>query len=119
MKTILTRRHFLQTSSLGAVGGALGVTAAALAAPAAKTGDAAKPAILGGAPTHSGGWPKWPQWDPADDTTIEDVMKKGVWSRAKLVTEFENQWAKPTTSTGHTIARTGYTGASTGTLHPS
>ena len=103
MKTILTRRHFLQTSSLGAVGGALGVTAAALAAPAAKTGDAAKPAILGGAPTHSGGWPKWPQWDPADDTTIADVMKKGVWSRAKLVTEFENQWAK-TVGTKHALA---------------
>jgi dTDP-4-amino-4,6-dideoxygalactose transaminase len=78
-----------------AVGGALGV---ASAAPVAQTGgkktDGATPAILGGTPAHQGGWPRWPHWDSADDPQMADVMKKGVWSRAKLVTEFENEWAK-------------------------
>lgn len=103
MHSPVTRRNFLKTGSLGAVGGALGVAAAASAAPAVKTGDAATPAILGGAPVHRGGWPKWPQWDPADDAAIADVMKKGVWSRAKLVTEFEQQWAR-TVGTKHALA---------------
>lgn len=95
MKTNLTRRSFLKTGSLGAVGGALGVATATSAAGAtAKKGDAGTPAIIGGTPAHKGGWPRWPHWDGADDPQIADVMKKGVWSRAKLVTEFENQWAK-------------------------
>ncbi|MBI5691428.1 MAG: DegT/DnrJ/EryC1/StrS family aminotransferase [Verrucomicrobia bacterium] len=95
MKTNLTRRSFVKAGSLGAVGGALGVAATTSAAPAVgKTGDAGTPAVLGGTPAHKGGWPRWPQWDAASDPELADVMKKGVWSRAKLVTEFENQWAK-------------------------
>ena len=95
MKTNLTRRTFLKTGTMGAVGGALGVVAATSAAGAGdKKGDATAPAILGGAPAHKGAWTRWPQWDSADDPQMADVMKKGVWSRAKLVTEFENQWAK-------------------------
>lgn len=89
---------------MGAVGAALGVaTATSNAGTTGRKTDAATPAILGGTPAHKGGWPKWPRWDSADDPQLADVMKKGVWSRAKLVTEFENQWAK-TIGTKHALA---------------
>lgn len=95
MPTNLTRRSFIKTGSAGAIGGALGVASIATAAGAdAKKTDVATPAILGGAPVHKGGWPKWPQWEAADDPQLAEVMKRGVWSRAKLVTEFEEKWAK-------------------------
>jgi perosamine synthetase len=95
MPTNLTRRSFLKTGSAGAIGGALAVaTTAAATRASAKKSDVATPAILGGAPVHQGGWPKWPNWDPAGDPQIAEVMKRGVWSRAKLVTEFEQKWAK-------------------------
>lgn len=100
MKTNLTRRSFVKTGALGAVAVASTTHAAS---PGTKKGDASAPAMLGGAPAHKGGWPKWPHWDGADDPAIADVMKKGVWSRAKLVTEFEEQWAK-TVGTKHALA---------------
>ncbi len=94
MQTNLTRRSFLKAGSIGAVGGALGVATATSATGAAgKKGDRTTPAILGGAPAHKGEWPRWPDWNSADDPEIAAVMKRGVWSRSKLVTEFENRWA--------------------------
>jgi perosamine synthetase len=95
MQTKLTRRSFLQAGSITAVGAALGNAAVAPATRASvKKGDASLPAILGGTPAHRGGWPHWPHWDSSDDPQIAEVMKRGVWSRAKLVTEFEKQWAQ-------------------------
>lgn len=103
MHSDLTRRSFIRTGSAGALG-ALGV-AAATPAFAAATGakDASVPAFLGGAPAHKGGWPRWPQWDPAGDAELAEVMKRGVWSRAKLVTEFEQKWAAMV-GTKHSLA---------------
>jgi dTDP-4-amino-4,6-dideoxygalactose transaminase len=105
MQTNLTRRGFLKAGSLSAVGGAMGV---AVAAPVAgsrskQKGDPALPAIVGGAPVHPGGWSRWPHWDSADDPQIADVMRKGVWSRAKLVTKFEQEWAR-TIGSKHALA---------------
>lgn len=95
MQTELTRRSFLKTGSVGAVGAVLAAAnAATRGGTVAGKSDAATPAILGGSPAHQGGWPRWPQWNSTDDPQMAEVMKKGVWSRAKLVTEFENQWAK-------------------------
>ena len=53
------------------------------------------PAILGGQKSHNGVWPAWPIWDQkTDEKRLLDVMRSGVWSRNKVVTEFESQWAK-------------------------
>lgn len=104
MQPNLSRRNFIKNGSLSAVGGAFAVaTATAAPAASAKQTDGATPAILGGTPAHKGGWPRWPHWDRADDPQIADVMMKGVWSRAKLVTEFEAQWAK-TIGNKHALA---------------
>jgi len=53
------------------------------------------PAILGGTPAHKGKWLKWPVWKPeTDESMIIQVLRSGVWSRNKTVTEFEKKWAE-------------------------
>lgn len=103
MKKSLTRRSFIKTGSLGAAGALSATSAEKPPATGGRRTDGATPAILGGKPAHQGGWPRWPQWEEGDDAGLLAVMKKGVWSRAKLVTEFEAQWAK-TIGTKHALA---------------
>lgn len=53
------------------------------------------PALLGGKPIRSKEWPAWPVWKPeTDEKRLLEVIRSGVWSRASVVTEFENEWAK-------------------------
>lgn len=83
------RRQFVKNSCVAA--GALLTPTATLA----NSGAAAQlPALLGGKKTHTTGWPNWPRWQPEkDEELLLKVMRSGVWSRAKIVTEFENRWA--------------------------
>ena len=43
-------------------------------------------------PTRSLG-PSWPQWDPQNDAAVTKVLHGRVWSRDRLVKEFEGKWA--------------------------
>ena len=53
------------------------------------------PAILGGTPTHTSGWQKWPIWNPkTDEELLLKVIRSGVWSRAGTVAEFEKKYAE-------------------------
>ena len=53
------------------------------------------PAIMGGRPVRTGSWPSWPVWNPeTDEKLFLEVLRSGVWSRAKVVTEFEKKWAE-------------------------
>lgn len=36
-------------------------------------------AILGGTPTHSGGWPAWPQNSPLEEEAVLRVLRTGEW----------------------------------------
>ena len=57
--------------------------------------DSKLPAILGGQKTHNGLWPAWPIWNSkTDEKRLLEVMRSGVWSRDKLVSEFEQRWAE-------------------------
>ena len=57
--------------------------------------DSKLPAILGGQKAHNGLWPVWPIWNPkTDEKRLLEVMRSGVWSRDKLVSEFEQRWAE-------------------------
>ncbi len=94
MNNQFTRRHFIQSAA---------ASSAALAWLSARTGpnvfaaDAAKPAILGGKPAHTGGWPKWPEWRQEWEAQVLDVLRSGHWCRAGgggQVPEFEAAWAK-------------------------
>lgn len=60
-----------------------------------KKQEAAKlPAILGGSKSHASGWPGWPAWKSPDyDEKLLNVMRSGIWSRARNTEEFERQWA--------------------------
>ncbi|MBI5821808.1 MAG: DegT/DnrJ/EryC1/StrS family aminotransferase [Verrucomicrobia bacterium] len=94
MNNQLTRRHFIQTAAAGSaaltwLGGHSGSNVFAA--------DAAKPAVLGGKPAHTGGWPKWPEWHQEWEAQVLDVLRSGKWCRAGgggQVPEFEAAWAK-------------------------
>lgn len=60
------------------------------------TSGVSNPAILGGEPVAaSHDWPSWPIWNPeTDEKRLLEVIRSGVWSRAGVVKEFEEKWAK-------------------------
>ena len=100
MKTNMNRRSFLKTTAAASAGVSyswarltpfLGATVMAPLARAA-TG---KPALLGGAPVHTGGWTSWPQWCEAWEPEVLKVYRSGKWFRGsdKHVEDFENAYA--------------------------
>jgi dTDP-4-amino-4,6-dideoxygalactose transaminase len=93
MNTSISRREFLKRSSV-AGGSAVLVAGTAGSLLAEIGGDASTPAVLGGAKAHAKVWPAWPAWDPANDGEVTKVLHSGVWSRSKLVKEFEEKWAQ-------------------------
>ncbi len=87
---IMTRRGFINKTSLSIAG-----TTLAANITFASAGSSMKPAILGGAPLKEKNWPGWPIWEPDhDEEMLIKVMRSGVWSRKKVVAEFEEKWAK-------------------------
>lgn len=90
-----TRRAFLRSTGLYAAGALLvpPMLSAAAGAPAIRGGGKGL-AVLGGDPVRTKGWPQWPIWNKeTDEKIVVDDLRSGIWSRAKLVTEFERQWA--------------------------
>lgn len=93
MKTHLTRRGFIGGAAAGSAAFAWlgGKATIALGA------DVGKPALLGGKPAHSGGWPKWPEWRESWEGDVLNVLRSGRWCRAGgggQVPEFEDAWAR-------------------------
>lgn len=93
-KRNLSRREFVRSNSLAGLGVAITAGSPALLASSyVKTQET--PAILGGQPIRTKPWPVWPDWNPkTDEEIVLKVLRSGIWSRADVVTEFENQWAK-------------------------
>jgi perosamine synthetase len=92
MKTRITRRQFLATSSSAAV-------ALSLASPqlggrvfAADSGGG-KPAKLGGQPLCTG-FPKWPVFDQTEENALLETLHTGHWFRGngRLVAKFEDAY---------------------------
>jgi len=89
-----SRRDFIKKNSLVGLG-ALASSAAFSSITFAGNSQQNLPALLGGAKVHTTGWPKWPVWNSAsDDRRLLESVRSGVWSRANLVTEFEQKWAQ-------------------------
>jgi dTDP-4-amino-4,6-dideoxygalactose transaminase len=89
-----SRRKFVKQNSLAGLGVVL---ATGMTPPlyANILRDSKTPAILGGQPVRTEGWQGWPIWDPAtDEELVIKVLRSGVWSRASVVTEFEQKWAE-------------------------
>ncbi len=93
MQDHLTRRDFVRTAAAGTAAAAwLGGRA-----PSVFAAGADKPALLGGVPAHSGGWPSWPQWDESWEPEIVEVLRSGRWcgyGGGGKVGEFEEAYAK-------------------------
>ncbi len=89
-----SRREFLKQNSLKGLGAVvvMGVT------PTIFTGEVKSsrtPALLGGSPVRTKGWPGWPVWDSStDEGQVLKVLRSGSWTRANVVTEFEKNWAE-------------------------
>ena len=89
-----SRRKFVKQNSLAGLGVVL---ATGMTPPlyANFLRDNETPAILGGQPVRTKGWQGWPIWDPAtDEERVIKVLRSGIWSRASVVTEFEQKWAE-------------------------
>ncbi len=89
-----TRREFIKTNSAMGAGALLGLGATQSLWP--NTATATVPALLGGDPViTSHDWPSWPIWKPeTDEKRLLEVIRSGVWSRNKVVSEFEQRWAE-------------------------
>lgn len=89
-----SRREFLKQNSKAGVGALLatGITPSLFAN---ITKNTSTPAILGGKPVMAADWPHWPIWKPeTDERLVLATLRSGVWSRKKVVDEFEKKWAE-------------------------
>ncbi len=94
-KNNLTRRQFIAAASAPAFGGLAAVASGTIPAYGNLRRKAGKPAILGGRPVRAKAFPGWPIWDKnKDEKLILSVLRSGVWSRAKVVAEFEKKYAE-------------------------
>jgi dTDP-4-amino-4,6-dideoxygalactose transaminase len=93
MKAPFTRRRFIRNA---AAGSAALTWLSSRGTPHAFATEAAKPALLGGAPVHRGGWSPWPTWRESWEPAVIKVLRSGKWFRGDggHVTEFEAGYAK-------------------------
>lgn len=89
-----SRREFIRRNAMVGAGaiiaGEVGPSVFAKSSTQATT-----PAVLGGSPVTETDWPEWPMWIPeTDEKLLLEAIRSGVWSRRKLVTKFETEWAK-------------------------
>jgi dTDP-4-amino-4,6-dideoxygalactose transaminase len=94
MKDPITRRKFVRVAAAGSA--ALAWWSARRAPPAFAAG-AAKPAVLGGAPVHEGGWAAWPEWRESWEPEVLEVLRSGRWFRGSdegHVGDFETAYAR-------------------------
>ena len=78
----ITRRRLLKAAL---------VSGATLAVPG--RGRAA-PAAIGGQPVRTAPFPRWPDFNGADEKAVLPVLRSGVWSRSKVVEEAEKRFAR-------------------------
>jgi perosamine synthetase len=90
----LNRRTFVKQNSIAGLGITTGMTGSANLFPHLRIVKDL-PAILGGDPVIKHDWPAWPMWKPeTDEKRLLEVMRSGIWSRAGVVEEFEEKWAR-------------------------
>ncbi|MBM3335740.1 DegT/DnrJ/EryC1/StrS family aminotransferase, partial [Candidatus Sumerlaeota bacterium] len=91
MKKQFTRREFFATSS--AATAMVATPRRSVSAPGV-TGATSVPAILGGQPIRTTPFHRWPVWREGDEQAVLPVLRSGVWSRSKTVTEAERKFAE-------------------------
>ncbi len=110
-KADASRRKFVKQSSIAGMATiiGLGVTPSLIAG---NINKASLPAIIGGSSAWDPvKWVKWPIWIPeTDEPRVLETLRSGVWSRNKVVDEFEAAWSK-TLGVKRTLAVTNGTNA--------
>ncbi|MBN1126007.1 MAG: DegT/DnrJ/EryC1/StrS family aminotransferase [Sedimentisphaerales bacterium] len=87
----LTRRQFVNTMTIGPLA-TVSFYGTSVYGKAGK--KATILALKGGQPVRTRPWPSWPIWDKNhDEELVIEVLRSGVWSRNKIVEEFESQYA--------------------------
>jgi perosamine synthetase len=88
-----TRRQFIATTSVGALGT---LVAGALPSCVKSKAVTEKLAVMGGTPVRSSGWMEWPVWDKGAEESMLTVLRSGNWYRewGNLVSEFEIKYAE-------------------------
>lgn len=112
MKTEMNRRHFIGTSGLAGAG-----FAAVLPQLMQAAETSVKPASLGGAMAHPGGFPAWPVYDQTEEKALLEVLRSGEWFRGsgKAVARFEEAYQQ-LTGAKHCVATASGTAALTTVL---
>ena len=88
------RRKFIRDQSIAGIGAAAGLNFPVKMININNQASAT-PALLGGTPAIGHSWPSWPVWNPdKDEPGLLKVMRSGVWSRNRVVDEFERRWAE-------------------------
>ena len=87
----IPRRGFLAAASAGSLLTVAGGSGTSLAL---FSRDASKLALLGGRPVRTKAFPGWPVWDAVDEKAVIPVLRRGRWSRSKVVDEAEAKFAK-------------------------
>lgn len=91
-KNNLTRRQFIAAASAGSLATVASRTIPTYGNLSKKAG---KLAILGGQPVRTKSFLSWPIWDKNhDEELVLSVLRSGVWSRNKVVAEFEKKYAE-------------------------
>lgn len=93
MKSPLTRRSFIRHA---AAGSAALTWLTARQAPTLVAAEATKPALFGGTPVHTGGWPGWPTWRESWEPAVLEVLRSRKWFRGsgETVARFEAAYAR-------------------------
>jgi dTDP-4-amino-4,6-dideoxygalactose transaminase len=87
-----SRREFVKKNSLTGLGAVVAMGVPPYVVPGRTS---LSPAVLGGTPVRTKGWPGWPVWDAdTDEEMVVKVLRSGSWTRANTVAEFEKKWAE-------------------------
>jgi dTDP-4-amino-4,6-dideoxygalactose transaminase len=93
MKKNLTRRGFIKHA---AASSAALTWLSTRQSPMVFAAEAAKPALLGGSPVHTSGWPSWPTWQETWEPAVLKVLRSRKWFRGsgENVAQFESAYAQ-------------------------
>lgn len=91
----MNSKRFCRRQFMAASAGGLAMAYSAQAG-AILTGEASKPALLGGRPVRTKPFPQWPVWDASAEEHVLSILRSGNWFRGsgETVTQFEKAYAE-------------------------
>lgn len=96
MKKSLSRRHFLQTSVVGAISSNVAGSVSGSAGGGLVASEEARPAILGGSPIRTKPFSSWPVIGEPEERNLLETLRSRKWNRMEggVVARFEKVWGE-------------------------